>query len=441
LQVAHSFIPHTYAGTEVYTYSLSKELGRRNQVFVFFRVNNPKEEEYALRRSNIDGIETYAINHTFNKSRSFEDTYSDITIDDIFGKLLDDINPDIVHIQHLLFLSLGIVKEAKKRGLPVIFTLNDYWLICQKGQLIMENMALCDGYDLKNCQICLRSSLSIRPNSVYLYNMLRKYAPKLVLHAIRNIYVKFVSNSVYGKNMLKKRFDCINEIMPQVNLFTSPSDFLKNKFIKFGVPENKIIRSSYGIDRNKTNIGLKTKSSFLRFGFIGTLVPTKGLHVLTEALKKVKNNNLELLVFGKLVAYVGYENYMNTIKYSAQKDKRIKLMGPFKNDDIGQIFSQIDILVVPSIWPENAPIVIQEAFLSNTPVIASRIGGVPELINHGVNGLLFNAKDVDDLAQKIKYVLTNPEILTGFKKNMPRIKNIEENAEELEIFYNHIVNQ
>lgn len=86
LQVAHSFVPYTIAGTEVYSYKLSKELLKRNKVFVFFRVNYPKKEEYSLINNNFEGLETCAINHTFRFCSSFKDTYRDNIIDKKFGE-------------------------------------------------------------------------------------------------------------------------------------------------------------------------------------------------------------------------------------------------------------------------------------------------------------------------------------------------------------------
>ena len=72
-------------------------------------------------------------------------------------------------------------------------------------------------------------------------------------------------------------------------------------------------------------------------------------------------------------------------------------MGEFKHSRIAEIFSEIDVLVVPSVWYENSPLVIQEAFLAGTPVIASDIGGIPELVKDKENGLLFKANDDNDL--------------------------------------------
>ena len=114
-------------------------------------------------------------------------------------------------------------------------------------------------------------------------------------------------------------------------------------------------------------------------------------------------------------------------------------MGEFNYLEIAKIFSEIDILVVPSIWYENSPLVIQESFISKTPVIASRIGGITESIIDGENGLLFNPGDANDLQEKIQYLIDNPEIIEKFKENIPKVKSIEDNASEIEDIYNKLI--
>ncbi len=101
--------------------------------------------------------------------------------------------------------------------------------------------------------------------------------------------------------------------------------------------------------------------------------------------------------------------------------------------------ANIDVLLVPSIWLENAPLVIQEAFLSKTPVIASRIGGIPELVTDGINGLLLNPGDIKDLKEKIEYIIRNPEVIKKFKESIPEVKSIEENAKEMEEIYIRLI--
>ena len=192
-QVLHSFVPHTMAGTEIYSYQLSKELLKKNEVFVFFRVNNPKIKEYSLIHDNYEGLETCAINHTFRLCRSFKDTYRNDSIDREFGKYLDRVRPDIVHIHHLLFLSHGLVNEIKQRKIPVLYTLHDYWLMCYRGQLLKRDFSVCHNSSIIECAGCLEYLLSIRKYSLPLYALLRRRIPLILLEPLKKIYLSLAT--------------------------------------------------------------------------------------------------------------------------------------------------------------------------------------------------------------------------------------------------------
>jgi len=232
---------------------------------------------------------------------------------------------------------------------------------------------------------------------------------------------------------------CLEDSSSKIDLFIAPFKFVKNKFITHGFLESKILYSPNGIDYKDSVYLTKNKSEALRFGYIGILLPMKGLNVLISAFKGVKYKNIVLSIYGKLLSYAGFESYPSLFKKMISSDSRIKYKGGYDNKDIGKILANIDMLIVPSVWPENAPLVIQEAFLFKTPVIASRIGGIPELATDTVNGLLFNPGDVNGLKERIQYVIDNPELIEKFKENMPRVKSIEDNASEIEDIYNKLI--
>jgi glycosyltransferase involved in cell wall biosynthesis len=204
---------------------------------------------------------------------------------------------------------------------------------------------------------------------------------------------------------------------------------------QFGIPDDKIIFSRYGFNLNNFKNSKKIYSDKLRFAFIGNFLPAKGLHILIDAFNRVKGKNVELKIYGKVLSYKALlENYFKYVKKMA-KNKNIKFMGGFDNREIAKIFSQIDVLIVPSIWYENSPLVIQEAFATNTPVIASRIGGIAELIDGGKNGLLFEPNSVDDLYAKMSQLIENRWLLKELSQQQTPIKTVEENAQEVEKIY------
>ncbi|MBU1997868.1 MAG: glycosyltransferase, partial [Candidatus Omnitrophica bacterium] len=143
------------AGVEIYTYNLSKELSKGNEVFVFYRVCDVKRREYELNEGEFGGLSTLTVNNTFRFCDSFEKFYRNDALAEIFARALDKIRPDIVHIQHLIFLSTTIINEIKKRGIPIVFTLHDYWLICPQWHFLNKNLETCDNKDTSQCAKCL----------------------------------------------------------------------------------------------------------------------------------------------------------------------------------------------------------------------------------------------------------------------------------------------
>lgn len=441
LQVAHSFPPHNIAGTEVYTYNLSRALNKSHKVSIFYRINDPNKSEFEIMHNEYKGLDIYAVNNTFRSCDSFKMTYDNDIINNKFAGLLSEIKPDIVHIQHLLFLSMGIIEEIKKQGIPIVFTLNDYWLLCHQGQLLKDNLETCNTYDIYDCAKCLKFLLSMKKGVMGIYHFLKGRLPVFLLQFIKNIYFGYSRISVNKKeeiNQINLRVRRSKEICSMVDMFLSPSVFLRRKFVEFGIPENKIILSGYGINAKFLKELKIVKSDRIRFGFIGTLLPAKGVHILISAFNKIQKSNAELKIYGRNATYKGFEYYLKYIK-ELVKNKNIHFMGGYDNENIAKIFSGIDVLVIPSIWYENSPLVIREAFLAKIPVITSKIGGIPELVDDGVNGVLFNPEDVNDLKEKIEYIINNPEIIKKFKDNMPEIKSIEKNAKELEEMYTKLV--
>ena len=398
-------------GSEIYAYNLSKELLRRHDVSIFYRINDPALKEYEVARSSYGGLNIYKINHTFKDYDSIEKIYSNKEIEKRFAEVLDEVSPDVVHIQHLLFLSLGFVSEIKKRNIPIIFTLHDYWLMCPKGQLFKSNRKICKNPLAANCPYCLSASLN----------------PKVLIKKIFKILTHYKIPTRFKPDLAK--------IYKDVDLFISPSIFLRNKFIEFGLPQEKIIYSDNGMNLDLFKDIEKLRSNKIRFGFIGTLIPAKGAHVLIKAFNKVKNNKAVLKIYGKAPVNNFIFNYYNRIRRMAGNNENIKFVGTFDNKDVAKIFEEIDVLIFSSVWDENSPLVLHEAILTKTPVLASEVGGVRELIKHDQNGFLFCAGDDNGLSLLIKKVIKNPEIIENLKKDVISIKDMQFHCKEIEAIY------
>lgn len=411
LQVIHCFPPESMTGSEIYAYNLAKELSKRHEISVFYRVNNPKYKEYEIIKGTYDGLYVYKINNTL-RGYNTEKIYKNKDIESKFIEILEEVKPDIVHIHHLLFLSTGIISEIKKRHIPIIFTLHDYWMLCPKGQLLRNNMRVCKNPLNSNCFYCLAMSLNI----------------KSLFKRLHNFSFRFNKPSEKGSVKLRGIYD-------GVDLFISPSRFLRDKFIKFGIPSEKIIHSDNGLNLSLFKDAGKTKSDKIRFGFIGTFIPSKGVHVIIRAFNSIKGNRAVLKIYGKSPVNNGFFDYFHRMNMLAAGNKNIKFMGMFDNNQVASVFKEIDVLIFPSIWEENSPLVLHEAILTKTPVLASDIGGVPELIKNGENGFLFNPGDYRNLYRGMMDIIESPSIVKGIRYNNSIIKNIVDNGVEMEDMY------
>jgi glycosyltransferase involved in cell wall biosynthesis len=441
LQVVQGFPPDAMAGTELYTHDLSMQLSKNNEVFVFYRTSDTKKKEYDLTRTNSEGLDAFAVNNTFRFCNSFEQLYRNDAIARQFALVLDEIKPDIIHIQHLIFLSTTIIGEIKKRKIPVVFTLHDYWLICPQWHFLKKDLTICDNNEATPCINCLDQQLSIKALPKKFYLFLRDITPGFFMRFLKNIYLDLTKINQDDFRMLENvrlRKGRIKKLCSEIDLFIAPSLFIRRKFIEFGIPEGKIKFITHGINKESFRGFRRKPSDGIRFGFVGTILPAKGVDILINAFNRLKDNNAELRIYGKLFPYQGFEYYPGFLKRLV-RGRRIRFMGGVDHNDISAVFSEIDVLALPSIWNENCPLVILEAFLAGVPLIASRIGGIPELVSDGVDGILFQPGDVEGLYHKMQLLVSQPDMIDKLKRNISQVKNISDHAKEIEEIYSGLL--
>jgi glycosyltransferase involved in cell wall biosynthesis len=234
--------------------------------------------------------------------------------------------------------------------------------------------------------------------------------------------------------MIAKRFNFLRQMLDEVDVIIAPSRFLREKFIRYGIAKNRIFHLDYGIDYRPLINFSKEPSNKFRFGFVGNVSEHKGIKVLTRAFNKIKRDNASLSIFGPYD-----QSYLSKLRRELKTDSRITFYGPFDNRKISSVFSKIDVLVYPSIWYENQPISILEALLAKIPIITSNMGGMAELVQDGVTGLLFEAGNPDDLCQKMVSLIDNPQLLRKLSEGLRQVKTIEKNAEELNEIYDSLL--
>jgi len=458
LMPVHFFLPQHSAGTEVYTYNLARALqARGHEVEIFCSEKELSLRSYTMIERDVDGLRCHVMINNLDHER-FSETFSNQRVEAAFQRVQAVFKPDIVHVQHLMLLSLGLPQVARSGGARVVMTLNDFWLYCVRfGQLLLPNGHLCDGPNLADCQSCLQDFVFSqgKPEKlvIKLLQVTRELsgvdlAPLVYWAQDRSSLLrkrKAATSSSSAKagadeslrDELKHRIRKVSQLVEQVDMFLSPSATVAERVVEWGIPRTKLRISRYGIDTRPFVGAVRPEraDSKITFGFIGTLAPHKGVHVLVEALRQLPRERCRLLVFGSDVHYADYGRMLRDLAEGFD----VTFCGPVDRAQIGAAFAQIDCLVMPSLWLENSPVVIQEAFAAGVPVIASGQGGMAELIEDGRSGRLFPAGDVASLAGHMAAIVQNPTTLRTWSVAMDPPRTIEDDAAAMEALYQELL--
>lgn len=440
LLVTHTFLPKYVAGTEVYTYGLAKELSKNNDVSIFTTEPLSKYNDHKIIKTNYENLQVYCLRKNIKENCTFENTYNDRGTIKPFKRLLAKIKPDIIHYQHIMHLSPDLIMVGNSLNIPQLITLNDFWF----QTMLFNRISSDDKLMLDFTDEAASSDLAKIYGTGFFYsyktdNKNRNLIKMMIKKILYKIYKKVLYHTEI-KDYLEKiilRNKMMREALRLTDLVIFPTLFLYQEFSKWGFEAKETLISSHGINTEIfTNVN-KTKSSILRFGFIGSIIPSKGLDILLKAWSMLAESNTQLKVYGNLDTNKKYKKEIMRLR---KKCKNVMFLGTFPPNKIADIFSEIDVLILPSRWFENAPLVLRNALLSRTPVIATKLGSLIELVNERGSGLLFENENPDDLAEKINSIIKDKKILNSFE--FPKQKSVKENTTELiEIYKKFIKNK
>lgn len=447
LVIVHVFPPKQSAGTEVYTYKLAKALQERgHDLCIYYTERDPDCPQYELRRGAYDGLPYFAVvhNHDFEH---FRGTYKDERMEEHLRMVLDEIRPDVVHVQHLHLHSIDYIGIIKERGIPIVYTLAEYLNIClRNGFLAKLDFKLCDGPETNACAVCAPGVWPAPkddevPSVAELRFSLRRFlekVPRKLGRVPRSSDQSIVVADERYVQAVDRRWREHKAQLDQVDLFLAPSRFLRDQFIRTRmIAADRIVYSDYGFDHEpfsgpRPYIG---RSDKLRVGFIGMIAEQKGVHLLVEAFNGITEEGVECLIYGGLETFPDYVAQMRV----HGTHTGVRFMGRYENNKVAEVLGGIDVLVVPSIWFENSPLTIHEAFMAGVPVITGDNGGMAELVEHEKSGLHFRMGDSADLRRQIVRLLHEPELLERMREQIPIIKDIAEDASEMEARFQKLV--
>lgn len=433
LYVLHGFPPDTWAGTEVYTLNLARAMqARGHEVAILARSPGRAGEEqlpdFSLLEETFssDGGAPLRVLRLLNRLhyRRLADTFVDERADAAFLRLLSNERPDVVHFQHLIHLSTNFVQLAKEEGCATFLTMHDYWAMCARVQLIRPDGERCEETMGAGCFLCIKEKrLEAVPAAKKAGELLGPVAEILAQAAGRDEYAD-----------LMDRHEVVARAYKAADLRASPSRFLRRKMVEAaGFEAHSLVYSDNGMRTDHVQALVKRPhpQGRVRFGFVGTLVWYKGGETLLEAMKLLEGRPCELHVWG---AFDPRKDEHHA-KLAAMAGANVVFHGRFDNSRLSEVHAELDVLVVPSIWFENSPVTIHEAWLTGTPVVASDIGGMVEYVRHDVDGLVFRVGDARSLADALARFVDEPGLAARLAQGAPRPKTIDEDAAATEFRY------
>lgn len=404
LFVVHQFFPKWYTGTERLVLNLAKQMQRMGHCVEVLTYGIQDDENFSnqdnmmCKRFKFQGVSVISIRH-LNVPESLSFDIFDESIRVILNKIITKEKYDIMHVVHPMRHGYAI-KVAHSISLPIVLTLTDFWLLCPKFILVTSKGELCKGSE--------------------------DY-----LKCIENCYGSFF------KNKLHNRIKEVQDILRTVDCVVSGTNFLIKMFELNNFSSNiKLIR--FGTDYNNVRSNLKkySENSEITIGFLSTLIPHKGAAILIDAFNKINLKNIRLKIYGH---YFGEKEYYETIKKMVNNNKKVEFYGEYKYEELPDIFNEIDIVVVPSLWWENSPLILLGALAHNVPAIVSNLDGMTEIIKDGENGFSFDVGNVESLAKVLQKISNDPTILNELKAKICHPPRIEEEAFEYEKIYSSLI--
>lgn len=359
----------------------------------------------------------------------------------LFERYLRQLRPDVVHLHSRMGLPAGIFRVAKGLGIKVFHTIHVYGVLCQKRVMIDRSGEPCPGpVDPARCAWCtgrlnlpllkLRARLEkILPGIDARASQARQSISRTGDGALSDPAA--VSHDRELAGLLGRRLELMMRAMNQwTDCTLCVSHDVKQTLTRFGADPEKLMVQHIGsliAERQRDNVA--PLHAPLVVGNIGGVNHYKGTRVLIDAVRRLGRSDYLVKIFGK------YDPQFVAEICQGEPPPNVEFLGRYVPDQLPGILEQIDVMVLPSICNDTAPQTIFESYSCRIPILAPRIGGFPDFVTDGVNGLLFRAGDSDDLARRIGEVLDAPERLFRFRQQVPNLKTIRENALELVAMY------
>lgn len=395
-------------GTEIFAYDLFRAMRASGQAEPFFLgcatpLHRQLRSDAVLQAIGPGGDEALVCVGRFDRLMLAQTELT--AFSRAFSELLRSFRPEIVHLHHLSLVGLEALVLIRRHApqARIVMTLHDYHLICANDGLMLTRPdgILCRHPSPDACHRCLPETAATR-------------------HALRRLR--------------------LNSLLALVDQFIAPSAFLRERYVDWGLAPERIQVIANAVpaeDAPLASGGLRHRRTF---GLFGNIAPHKGTLVALEAARRLAaaGSDLALQIHGGL----GFQPPAFRQAFAEALAAAAPVAthhGPYQRGELPTLLAAVDWVVVPSVWWENLPLVILEAFRHGRPVICSDLGGMAEAVQAGHDGLHFRAGDAADLAQTMARAASEPELWQDLHDRRPVVPTLEDTAQEHLALYRELM--
>jgi len=415
LHLVHGWPPWNPAGTELYAAWLARRQARFREVAVYARIPDPERAKGDIIELLDGGVRVRLVVNNFTQRDPLSrNALRERALEADFARFLDDFNPRLLHVHHLAGHTLSLLGVAARRGIPILYQVQDWWAPCARANLLDADRRLCSGPGAGKCSACL--PLTGLPPAPLLNRALYAYRAAAMKRALRR-----VDAFVTGSRFVRKSYLDLGYLWPEATVFIIP----------------------YGVEVPATSGETTTPvrpprvaGAPLRFAMIGSILPHKGVHLAVAAFAGIDPARATLTVWGDASADPAY-----TRELEALRGLGTELRSRFLDEEKPAVFATMDVLLLPSLGLESFGLVAREAMLHGVPVLASDRGALSDLLADGEGGALFDPDDPAALRGWVERLIADPATLDRWAERLPAIKSADAHAEEIEEVYDRIVAQ
>jgi len=439
LHLIHDYLPLHAAGSEIYCASLAAaQRAAGHEVAVFTCEVDRAAPQWSLRERVHAGVPVFE--GIYNRIyHDLSEQWDDPRMAEVLGGVLQRWRPELLHVHGLQFVGgVSALRAAAGHGVPVVMTLHEYWLLCPRAGLMYDVAGrACEVATPADCARCV----DIYPIDRRRWGDARHGgeaapgapadAPDAADKPAQGRFAELGNRRWFARALAQREVD-LEAVRHLVGRFIAPSRFLLERFVAAGWPREKLVQADYGfppLDAAAWRARRVPRSGPLRAGFVGTPSDYKGVEVFARAVARLpRGTPLRATVHGHLDWFPEVGARLAAI---AASTPALTLAGPFEATRRDEVLGALDLLVVPSLWWENSPLTIHEAWQRGLPVLASDRGGMAELLAQG-GGATFPPGDEAALAALLARAAGEPALLESWRASIPPVRDLVEDVRLIE---------